>query len=198
MKVFWILTLAVWVFLSGCTQVTAPAEAVEPSSSPTQADIPLTAAQPDLTDATATFTPQPCGYMWATQELPDISKDLGQALADAGIEAVEARAAAYGENCIGEDQQVQKFLAMQTDFYFTIPVEDAADVASMGKWVGKIMPVLDQFPPGKVPGPNPGYVGMRFVSSDGEKNLWFQQQAARELLQQELPPGELFDALSNR
>ncbi len=191
----WIWIILVWLLLPGC----AMAGSFTVISTPTMTREPATVTPSAEPSPTFTPTPpeaQPCGYTWANKDLPEVNDQLAQALMAANLAGVEGHASAYGENCVTADGKVQSFHAMQTDFYFTIAVESIEDAGMMGEWVEKIFPLLDQFPPGEVPGPNLGYVGIRYTSSAGVKNLWFRQQAARELLQQGLHQDDLYHALN--
>jgi hypothetical protein len=184
-----IAIFACLIFLAGCV-ITRPDQPALVTT------IPVTPTHPILTETPSSSEPQQCGYTWANEELPEVSEKLNQAFEDAGFGDLQARASAYGENCMGANGQVVRFMAMQTDFYLTIPVEDVEDAQEMGGWIAKVFPVIERFPPGEVPGPNLGYIGIRFTGSAGEKNLWFRQQTARDLLQQGLSQRELFEALA--
>lgn len=193
----WIWIITVSLLLSSCSmtgsKTTMPVliKTIEPALTPSVPDTAptVTPSQPER---------EPCAFVWANQELPEISEELAQAFTQANLTGVqEARASAYGENCLTAGGKVQSFHAMQTDFYLVILVESTADTNLMGEWVAKVFPVLDLFPPGKVPGPNLGYVGIRFTGPAAEQNLWFRQQAARDLLQKGMRHGELFDALTS-
>ena len=189
-----VIFLTVFLLLMGCNLPLAftatPVAMITETPSPAVEDI-LTVTP------TGEFTGQ-CAYMWANQELPEVSLELHQAFENAGISGVEARASAYGENCMDPaSNTVARFSAMQTDFYLTITVPDTADTQAMGDWVERVLPVIDQFPPGQVPGPNPGYIGMRFTSDSDEQNLWFTRQKAQELISAGTTGSALFDTLQN-
>lgn len=172
--------------------VTANAPVETPSLLAESTDTPIPTGTP-----TVEFTGQ-CGWMWANQELPDVSLQLKDAFRKAGLKEVEARASAYGENCFdAATSKVVYFATMQTDFYLTIAVTEISDTQALGGWVETVLPVIDQFPPGKVPGSNPGYIGIRFMGSSGEQNLWFQRQKAQSLIRDGLKGSALYDALGN-
>ena len=188
----WITITSIFFLLLGCAMAGSLA------ITPTVTIVATPTLEPSPTFTPAPPTEEPCGYAWANQSLPEISANLSQAFADANLTGVlEARASAYGENCVTASGQVQSFHAMYTDFYLTIAVEDTEDASVMGEWVEKVFPVLDRFPPGEVPGPNLGYVGIRFTGGGSEKNLWFRQQTARDLLQQDKRGAALFEALGS-
>lgn len=79
-----------------------------------------------------------------------------------------SRATAYGENCIGNDGQIVRFLAMETDFYVLAAVENLEDYETFGNWIYDVMLVVDGFPPEDLAGPQPGFVEFRFEKSAAE------------------------------
>ena len=71
--------------------------------------------------------PQACGFNWARQERPELSEKIQGALEEKGFADIIVRASDYGENCVAYDTGVvQYFMAMNTDFYITFPVESTA------------------------------------------------------------------------
>lgn len=179
--------------------------------------IPVTAPTPTLvsTISIPTVTPLPptptatsaqpgsCAYIWASRDLPDVSQQVKQAYRDVGLAQIDARAAAYGENCITDPNSPAGFSALQTDFYLTIPVENLTDTQMLGDWLVKALPVLDQFQLGHIPGPNLGYVAVRFLAGSStagtnEINLWFPRKTRQNLLQQGLKGSALYEALHSQ
>jgi hypothetical protein len=137
-----------------------------------------------------------CAFVWSNRTLVEEAQQVDAAFMEAGMSPVEVQASAYGEDCLdSETNQVVRFTPMQTDFYLTIPVESTADVQQMGDWVERSMRVLESFPPGQVPGPNPGYVGITFGDGTETVNLWFLRSQAKSLMDEGLRGGELFEAL---
>lgn len=70
--------------------------------------------------------PLPCAWQWARQDLPDVTSRAVTALTAASVAFTQARAEAYGENCVymnGNQAQVGYFAAMTTDFYLNVTVE---------------------------------------------------------------------------
>jgi hypothetical protein len=129
--------------------------------------------------ATDTPVEENCAFAWATQSLPDLTKQVQEALDQAGLTDVRARAEAYGENCISSiTNKVVSFGAMETDYHFTTQVADLKDADALGTLVEKMLVVLDQFPVGSTPGPRTGYVGVHFLQNGEELNLWFQADTA--------------------
>jgi hypothetical protein len=137
--------------------------------------LPATGAPLPPTDTpTATVSYRECGWQWATQPLPELSLQVEQALQAAGLPLAAAVAEAYGENCIdSRTNQVAYFAAMETDFRITLDADDLGDEAALGDLLEKTLVVLDGFPPGATPGPQPGYVGITFQAGGEELRLWF-------------------------
>lgn len=136
------------------------------------------ATPPPETLLTNTFTDTPtptpgyegCAYMWAYQDLPEISAQLDQAIKEIIPEA-SAHATAFGEDCVYADGR-RVFGAMETDIYVTLPVDDLNDTEALGDQVAGIMTViLQRFPPGSVPGGTDGFVEFRFEASDGGSTI---------------------------
>lgn len=189
----------VLLFLLACGFPLQPWSA--PTATQTAVAASLTPEKGGVSQAVPSETPgEPftgaCAWTWANQELPDLTQELANTFAQAGMGIVEVRAAAFGENCVdAQANKVVRFAAMQTDFYLTIPVEDTADRQAAGEWIVKVIKILEPYVPGKVPGPNPGYIGIRFVAPEGEVNLWFQRVEAEELVKSGKTGSELYDAL---
>ena len=139
--------------------------------------------------------PPQCAYVWARQELPELSAQVQQAFDEAGMTGVTARAGAYGENCVDEKGNVVYFATMETDFYVTVKVADLTDTENMGKLLEQILVLLDKFPPDQTPGPQPGYIGVTFQAGDDLLNLWFSVTAGEDARKQGLRGSALFDTL---
>lgn len=130
---------------------------------------PTAAPQPSETTTATVAAYQPCYYVWAYQELPEITDEL-QAAIQKILPNAEARASAYGENCIAEDGSAT-FGAMETDFYICIPVEDLKDEAALGDIIVQVLTVVDQFPRPRVPGGKDGFVEFTFLGRDDQRVL---------------------------
>jgi len=141
----------------------------EPASNPT---LEPAAASPTLiqppTD-TPIITPayEQCAFMWAYQDLPELTAKV-----DSSIRALDANASAhanaFGEDCVYGDGQ-KTFLAKETDFYVKLPMADLTNQEAFGNWIGQVMPVILSLPPDEVPGPVPGFVEFRFTKSEAEQ-----------------------------
>lgn len=167
------------------------------------------AAQPTVTATplpTATETPGPtdtpappenCAYVWSNRSLPELALLVNQALRDAGVPEVDGQASAYGEDCLDpQTNTVVDFRTMQTDFYFSVVVEDINDTRAMGEIVEAVLRALESLPAGEIPGPNPGYVSITFGDGGQTANLWFPRSRGKELMQQRISGSALFEALA--
>jgi len=168
---------------------------------PGQPDPGLT-VEPDAGLSTETetpqdFTPTECGYVWARESLPDLSQDFKDALQEVQPQA-DGYAEAYGENCMDSQGNAVRFLAMETDFYITLKVNDLEDKQALGEWIEQVMAVVAKFPVGDTPGPQPGYVGITFKAPGDELRLWFTQTGAETALENGLQGEELFNALQTK
>jgi hypothetical protein len=145
--------------------------------------------------ATVDESSTPCAYQWATQELPEISDQLVQAFKKAGLTDAKVRAEAYGENCVMSSGKVRSFATMETDFRVSLKAADLTDQQALGAVMEQILSILDQYPLGAVPGPQPGTIGVEFTDGSSPLNLWFKRTAADAARQQGLKGAELFQAL---
>ncbi len=136
-----------------------------------------------------------CVWNWASQSLPELSAALEEALTARGLKDFTAAASAYGENCIDPaTNQVAGFATMETDWYITLVVPSLSDSEDLGDRVAIVLDVIRSLQD-IAPGPNSGYVGLRFQADTGEQNLWFQLDLGFELLDQGLTGGDLFAGL---
>ena len=143
--------------------------------------------------------PQNCSFSWASQPLPDLSKQVQSAIDAARLTGVKATAEAYGENCY--DSQTNKpvsFATLETDFYVTVKVDDLTDKDELGNLLEKILTVLDGLPTGKIPGPEPGFISVSFQSGRNELNLMFIVTAGKTARTLGLHGAALFDELNKK
>lgn len=178
-KIFYLLLL---MWLSAChlptrATPTLPADGTQHTPSPT--------APPTDT----------CAWVWATHPLPDVSARLQAALQAAGVNNVTAYAEAFGENCVSPQNQVLHFAARQTDFRITVLVDTLANPELLGQILQTILIVLDNFPPEATPGPNPGYIGVTFMTKGESLNLWFSVGQGIEARARGLRGASLLEAL---
>jgi hypothetical protein len=155
---------------------------------------------PDLTPAPITDTPPPeiasteCAFVWAREPLPDLSKEFDAALKGA-LPGASGYAETYGENCLNNQGEVARFLAMETDFYVVLEVETLEDKQTLGELIEQVLNVLARFPVEGTPGPQPGYIGITFQSRGDELRLWFPRRDAEAALENGLRGEKLFNAL---
>ena len=135
-----------------------------------------------------------CGFVWAREPLDKLSNEFDSAL-KAIDPAASGRAEAYGENCLNNRGEVVRFLAMETDFYVTLQVEQLQDKGTLGELLEEVLNVVSQFPIEETPGPQPGYIGVTFEGPADELRLWFTQREAEAALGNGLRGAQLFEAL---
>lgn len=145
-----------------------------------------------------TETPAPnsgnCYYVWATQELPDASEKINQAVQAIFPEA-DGSAYAYGEDCVYADGQ-RTFGAMETDFRIAIPLKDLKDDEAVSLYVEKLLPVLRDFPTDSLPA-RIKLIEFRFFlkPTDESRYLRFDLQVGLDSLAKGLHGLELLKAL---
>jgi hypothetical protein len=164
-----------------------------PQAAPDPATRLLLTASPT---PTAADLPPQCAYSWATRSLPDLSKKV-QALIDAdGLKGVRVNAEAYGEDCYDtQADKVVSFGAMETDFRFTVQVDDLNDKTLFGDTVRRLLKIINALPRDEIPGPMRGYIGVTFTSGTDQLNMWFLFQDGLSALDQGLSGSELFEQL---
>ena len=135
-----------------------------------------------------------CGFVWARESLDGISEEFDKVLKET-LPQADGRAEAYGENCLNNQGEVVRFLAMETDFHVTLQVKDLVDKNAMGVMIEQVLDVLSEFPTEATPGPQSGYVGITFEAPGDELRLWFPQLAAQDAIERGLRGEELFDIL---
>jgi len=147
---------------------------------------------------TQEFSSTECGFIWARETLEDLSKEF-----DAALKALDSkasgRAEAYGENCLNDQGEVVRFLAMETDFYVTLKVDSVTEKQILGELLEQVIRVVAHFPVETTPGPQPGYVGIDFEGPGGDAlHLWFPQSEGESALQNGLRGEDLLGALESR
>ena len=168
---------------------------VIPVDNTAQSPTPTFTALP--TDIPIPPTEISCAYAWANKTLPDETAMVQDALKKAELGTVEVTVMAYGENCLNTaTDEIVRFTVMQTDFYFTIPVQNAGDANEMGNWAARTLQVVKSFPPGKVPGPNLGYCQLNYQDGTASKILWVKIDMALRALDNGLSGEVLFNALN--
>ena len=154
----------------------------------------LSRSTPDL--VTATANSHNCSYNWATQPLPELSAKVQAAFNAAGLRNVRTIIEAYGENCIdSQTNQPVSFSALETDFHIIVKAPNLNDKNDLGNLLEKTLVVLDTFPPGEIPGPQPGNIFISFQTGSDEMNLMFTVTAGKSARLQGLHAAALFEKL---
>jgi len=136
---------------------------------------------------------QPCAYTWAYENLPDITAELQAAIQKILPEA-EARATAFGEDCVAQDGSAT-FSAMETDFYVIISVGDLADNETLGTLIEQALSVTDDFASPRVPGPQAGFVEFTFRTGTEQRVVRVPIPLGKRLREQGLRGAELLKAI---
>lgn len=151
-----------------------------------------------ISTAPPTVAHEQCAWNWATQPLPELSSEVQSAMEASGLIGITVRAEAYGENCLTQDNVIAYFAAMETDFRIAMNIASMTNRTSLGYTLEQILVVLDGFPAEETPGPQPGYIGIRFFNDVEELNLWFSVTDWITARKQQLHGRELLDALINQ
>jgi hypothetical protein len=152
-----------------------------------------TPATPDTPSPITAAPSQPCAYTWAYENLPDVTAELQAAIQKILPEA-EARATAFGEDCVAQDGSVT-FGAMETDFYLRIPVADLNDDDALGMLVENILSITDRFDHSRIPGPKEGFVEFTFLNGTEQRIVRVQIPLGKQMRGQGLHGAELLNAL---
>ncbi|MGA7193736.1 MAG: hypothetical protein WBW94_08905, partial [Anaerolineales bacterium] len=121
----------------------------------------------------STSTIEPCAFVEATQNLPDLSTQIDAAIKQLQPDA-SGRAEALGENCVYASSGQSTFSAMETDFYFTIDVQDLKDDNELGTWIVNVMKIINALPPDSISGHQAGFVEFTFQTPDDQKICAYQ------------------------
>jgi len=152
----YIFVLCIFLLASCVSEGQAPT--VAPSLAPVATEIPITP------------TTEPCAFVEATQNLPDLTAQIDQALKELQPDA-SGRAEAFGENCVYASSNQSTFTAMETDFYFIVNAKNLNDDKELGTWIVNAMKIVDALPSGSISGPQAGFVEFTFKTKDDQKTL---------------------------
>ncbi len=152
----YMLVLGIFLLASCASEVPAPT--VAPSPAPVATPIPITP------------TSENCAFVEATQNLPDVTAQIDQAIKELQPDA-SGRAEAYGENCVYASSNQSTFTAMETDFYFTVNANNLNNNKELGTWIINVMKIIDALPSGSISGPQAGFVEFTFETKDDQKIL---------------------------
>jgi hypothetical protein len=175
-------------------------------------------AEDSTTEVEATFTPMPeheaaaanvpltpppgrqeCAWKWNSQSLTDLSAELQAALVAAGLTESTGKASAFGEDCIDpKTESVSYFVAKQTEFRITLPVEDLSDLDALGGYLKQVLMALELFPPEATPGPMAGKVDIVFDARGEQEMFSFTQEEGTIALKDGFSGAVLLEALGYR
>jgi len=182
------------VILSACSTSASSPQPVPHTITAIPSTPPATAISgPNGGISTTAPNPQNCGYQWANQDLPELSSSF-QAAVQALQPEAQAKAFAFGENCMLSDGSIGGFSAMETDFNVTLQVNDLTNESDLGEWIVKVMQAIKNIPKDQIVGPQPGRVSIGFVSNGAQKfvNFYINQYEA---LPAGLSNSEIYQAL---
>jgi len=131
---------------------------VLPTQTPT--DTPQSPTPTSTLDASSTQ----CGYQWAYQDMPELTAQFDSAIKILIPNSI-SHTTVFGENCIGNDGQIIRFLAMETDFYVIVSVEKMDDYETFGSWITQVMQVVSGLPPDAIAGSKLGFIEFKFEKS---------------------------------
>jgi len=146
------------------TTVSAPGHdtpEMETASSAPTVDTPPTA-----TDSAESASQGGCAYQWAHKDAPELTDSFDTAVKALNPEA-NGRAEFFGEDCLYING-TSTFLALETDFYTRLPVDDLSQEEDFGNWVAQVMEYMTQIPREDLQGPNYGFVEFRFEKNEAE------------------------------
>jgi hypothetical protein len=116
-----------------------------------------------------TITPrhESCYIQWSYQDVPEISEKLDKEIKAINPNA-QAKASAFGEDCVYPDGHTTLFNAMETDFYIHLTVSDLKDFKSFGNWVVQGMTIVEGLTNDLIVSPKLGLVEFWFIKNDSE------------------------------
>jgi len=152
----YILVLCIFLLASCASEEQVPT--VAPSLAPVATALPITP------------TSENCAFVEATQNLPNVTAQIDQAIKELQPDA-SGRAEAYGENCVYASSNQSTFTAMETDFYFTVNANNLNNNKELGTWIINVMKIIDALPSGSISGPQAGFVEFTFETKDDQKIL---------------------------
>jgi hypothetical protein len=158
----------------------------------------LSPAQRLPKEAPSTIPYTQCAWNWASENLPELSARVEAGMQAAGLKDVNVRAEAYGENCITGAGKVDHFAALQTDFHITAKIANLADTKDAGATLEKILIVLDTFPPGQLPGSQPGIINLFFQGDSAELYMTFSVTAGKNARTEGYHDAALFNKLQKK
>ena len=190
------ILFASFIFFAACgpqTQAVIPPTPTPEMIIAASAEVTAATASPEVTVSTtaspvSTGIAEPCAYVEATQNLPDVSAQIDKAVKQLQSSA-GGRAQTYGENCLDAGNGQSSFHAMETDFYFKINVKNLDDDNELGMWIIKVMKIVEAVPSNALPGPQTGFVDFTFKGSNNQRILHLPISHYKSLIQDVNPSG---------
>jgi hypothetical protein len=84
---------------------------------------------------------------------------------------------------------------MYTDLYFEAAVSNINNDEALGVILGQITDLIAAIPEGVLTGSFNGYLGVHFISADGERNVWIELESIMEYCRQGLDGADLMNAV---
>lgn len=128
-----------------------------------------TVTPPPASETPAASQTEPCGFMWATKDAPELTASFDSAVKALNVEAT-GRAEFFGEDCVYADGSAT-FGVMETDLYAHLPVDDLSKDEEFGNWVAQLMQIVTQIPRENLPG-NYGFVEFTFEKTEAERIIF--------------------------
>lgn len=150
--------------LAGVACVPSGTQAFQPPPTPSPLPLPDTPTEYVPTPLPVTPTYEGCAYVWASKDMPELSRKLNASLQDISMD-LNGLAYAYGEDCIYGDGH-KTFSAMETDFRVGVKVSSVKDEDALGNWIDKVMQVILDIPQDQLQGPRAGRVDFDFKQPD--------------------------------
>ncbi len=143
---------------------------------------------------------QSCAYVWSSQPLLDISKQLQISFNAVGLAKIKVLAEAYGEVCLNtETNAAGDLIVLHTDFNLDIPVDSIQDEEKMGQLLYSSLNILSRQNASTLPGKRMGYVIAKFHSADQQEiNFRFPLETGVKTIEKGLRGVELYQALKNQ
>lgn len=128
-----------------------------------------TVTSPPASEAPAAAQTEPCGFVWAYKDAPELTVTFDKAVKALNAEA-SGRAELFGEDCVYADGSAT-FGVMETDFFTRLPVDDLSKEEDLGNWVAQVMEIVTQIPREDLPG-NYGFVEFAFEKTEAERIIF--------------------------
>jgi len=140
--------------------------------------------------ASEPFKVEPCAFMWAYQDDPDLTVKLEEAVKELNPDA-SAKATLFGEDCVSTNRN-KSFAVMETNFTVRLLVDDLTQYEEFGNWVKDVMQFVIEIPTEEIQGKY-GFVEFWF-EKDKDENIKFRMPIQKYIDEAEKKSGtELFE-----